>query len=81
LAVVVSAGEVDLVVGKFVAAVRGYETFGIDEPELLARFVLGQTSEVLELVSGSLGARQEFNIQDELGMNLSGNGTYPEATK
>lgn len=41
LAVVVTAGEVDLVVGELVAAVSGDETLGVDEVEAVAGFVLG----------------------------------------
>jgi hypothetical protein len=41
LAVVVTAGEVDLVVGELIAAVSGDETLGVDEVEAVAGFVLG----------------------------------------
>lgn len=41
LAVVVMAGEVDLVVSELVAAVSGDETLGVDEVEAVPGFVLG----------------------------------------
>ena len=41
LAVVVTASEVDLVVGELVAAVSGDETLGVDEVEAVAGFILG----------------------------------------
>lgn len=41
LAVVVTAGEVDLVVGELVAAVSGDETLGVDEVEAVTGFILG----------------------------------------
>lgn len=41
LGVVVTAGEVDLVVGELVATVSGDKTLGVDEVEAVAGFVLG----------------------------------------
>lgn len=41
LAVVVTAGEVDLVVGELVAAVSGDKTLGVDEVEAVTGFILG----------------------------------------
>lgn len=58
LALVVSTGEVDLVIGKLVSAIRGDEALAVDEPEAVLGLFFGQAffDKVLDNLFGNADA-------------------------